>query len=536
MSTRAPLRFVLVGHFALVALAAVVLCAVLAPRPARGQVSVGYRGHIASDARFSLPGLLEKPDTGSHPRFLRNETEGRVRFDLRAGRHVRALADTTLIFTGRQDAGVMSDFSIPEKVDPFRIRSEALYVRFQDLGFEGLDLTLGRLVVPWGTGDMFNPTRALNSLDLYDPIRFGASVANQMVLLDWAPGWAVFGEKRTIFDELMFQVALVPVFRGAILPESGLTAFTDPQYARGRFHSELMAGLFDLQGAFIRQGGDLSYDVQVAQPDVHLRNMQVGARVGFNLLGVDLAFSYYRGFDGIPQPEAVYAEDVTLPEIRLGGGTELLELIEGICPEGTPCLQESLVHNRIRLVYPRIQMVGVDMATSLEFLWGAGLWAEVALVFHDDLNLQVRESDAIVDLGGGPTVLPVGRTRHAVEVSGDVFVKAVVGMDYTITPWWYVNVQYLHGFVDEFGRAHLNDYLVAGSDFQFLSDRILLRLFTIFCLQDQSTVLYPQLTGRPWGGMELTLGGLIYLGQTDTVFGSPLTGPSMIFLRAQMNF
>jgi hypothetical protein len=504
--------------------------------PAAAQVALQYRGHIGTEARFSLPGGLEKPHTGSHPRFLRNETEGRLRFELRAGRHVQGIADTTLIFTGKRDVSHMADLSIPERVDPFRVRSDALFVRFRDLGLEGLDLTLGRMIVPWGTADMFNPTRRLNSLDLENALRFGASVANQMVVLDWAPGWTVFGETRTIFDELTFQVAVVPVFRGAMLPESGLAAFSNPQLARGRFHSSVMADLFDLQTAFEAQGGALSYDVRVQQPDVHLRNVQVGARMGFNLLGVDLSFSYYRGFDGIPQPETVYAEDVVLPGLGPLGSSDLLEIVRGMCPPDEPCMQESLVHNRMRLSYPRIQVVGADMATSLEFLGGAGLWAEVAVVVHDDLRLQVRTSDAIVDLGGGPVLLPVASTRQAVEIEGGAFVKATVGMDYTIFPWWYVNAQYLHGFVDEFGGAHLNDYLVVGSDFKFLSDRVLLRLFTIFCIQDQSTVLYPQLSVQPWGGMDLTVGGLIYLGANDTVFGSPLTGPSFVFVRGQMNF
>ena len=32
-----------------------------------------------------------------------------------------------------------------------------------------------------------------------------------------------------------------------------------------------------------------------------------------------------------------------------------------------------------------------------------------------------------------------------IEDDAGVFTKVVVGMDYTPVPWWYINIQYLHG-------------------------------------------------------------------------------------------
>jgi len=521
-------------------LVALIVCAAAlgagAPPARAGAVDFRWRGFISSDARFSLPGYFDKSLTGDHPRFVRNETWINIRADLSLGRHVLAVSDLSAVFTGKRDATTIAELSERGAVDPFHLESDALFVTFRDLGTPGFDISVGRMILPWGTGDMFNPTRKLNPLDLEDPIKFGESIANQMLVLEWAPGWEVEGEDDTIFAEPFLQVAVVPVFRGAMLPDSALVAFSEPSLARSRFHSGVMAELFELQDAFASRGGDLSYDVRVEAPDLHLRNVQVGARMGFQLLGFDLSFSYYRGFDDTPRPETVYAEDVAFtpgqsPDLSVPSP---LAIVRSLCEEGDDCLVGTNVHNRIALSYPRIQQLGFDLTTSVPFLADMGLWAEVAVVFHDDLKLQVRTSDAIFPEMGAP--LGIAATRQDLEVEQGVFVKAVVGVDHSPFPWWYVNIQYLHGFVDEFGSAHLDDYLVAGSDFKLFDDRLMLRLFAILNLQDTSAVLYPQITVSPFASAELTVGAFFYFGAEDTKFGSPLTGPSTVFARAKMSF
>lgn len=500
-------------------------------------VDWNFRGYIQSDARFSLPGPFEKPDTGEHPRFIRNETELQLRMDVRANRHVQGTADVKLVFTGKRDAVFLEDTTLREKSDPYRLESDALFVTFRDIGDAGVDLSIGRMILPWGTGDMFNPTRKLNPLDLEDPLEFGDSLANQMVLLEWFPDWYVeTDDGDEVFGEVKFQLAAVPVFRGALLPSSSLIAFDNPTYSRDRFHSQIMSDLFDLQEAFSARGGQLSYDVRGTPPEVALRNVQLGAKFAFSVLGSDISLSYYRGFDDMPRPESVYAEDVALPAVPAASATQLLDIVEGMCPPGEDCLSQSLVHNRIRLTYPRIHMVGADVSTTVPFLADLGLWGEVAVVFHDDLHLQVRTSDALVPLAGELQPFGVAQTLHELEYDQGVFVKAVVGIDHTPLPWLYLNIQYLHGFVDEFGSIDLNDYIVAGTDFKFWGDRILLRLFGIFCIQDQSAVIYPQLSFTPWDAGQITVGALFYVGDNDSKFGSPLTGPSTVFVRGRFSF
>ena len=72
------------------------------------------------------------------------------------------------------------------------------------------------------------------------------------------------------------------------------------------------------------------------------------------------------------------------------------------------------------------------------------------------------------------------------------FVKATVGMDYSPTSWLYINVQYLRGFLDEFGSD--NHRTTSLPEWISLArDVVLIRLLNIFNLDDQSFVLFPAL-------------------------------------------
>ena len=114
--------------------------------------------------------------------------------------------------------------------------------------------------------------------------------------------------------------------------------------------------------------------------------------------------------------------------------------------------------------------------------------------------------------------------------------KYVVGTDYSIASWWYVNMQFLHGFVDEFGADNLENYIVAGSDLKFFNDQMTLRLFGIVNLTDQSFVLYPNLMNRFWDNTEVGLGAFLMQGAEDTKFGSPVTGPNQVFVNARYSY
>lgn len=412
------------------------------------------------------------------------------------------MADLRFIFTERSTAPDFAALTNRTLLDPVRIESDSLYVSFVDMGLDGLDLRIGRQQLIWGTADRFHPTSNFNPLDVEDPLAFGATIAQEMIHLAYRPYVFAGDEDEPWFSELGFEAVFVPRFKPAQLPESGGLAFTRPAEQLRLATTDALKSLVSTQIAFIDQGATVAYGVEVFTPELSMANAMVGARVGWRLLGVDMHVSYFRGFDDFPRAERA---EVT------GDSTA--------------------VRTDLTLTYPRVQVLGVDMATSLDWLGGLGLWAEVGITFHDDLHVVIDGHTFVGNQTG--TVFPNGPN---VEFPAGQFVKATVGMDYTPISWWYINVQYLHGFVDEFGADELEDYLVAGMDFKLFRDKLLLRTFTILNFQDLSWVLFPQIVVMPFGGGEISIGAFLFFGDEDTKFGSPVAGSSTVFTKAKFSF
>jgi hypothetical protein len=164
---------------------------------------------------------------------------------------------------------------------------------------------------------------------------------------------------------------------------------------------------------------------------------------------------------------------------------------------------------------------------------------------------------------------PIGAdAQKPVVVESTPFVKATVGIDYTIAQRVYLNVQYVHGFIDEFGagraarprrdsinlaespriEARVGDYIVAGVDIKALRERLLFRLFAVFKLPSvdlesrlwddwaPTGVLFPQIVYHVFDGTELMLGAFIMLGDRSTKFGDPAAGGSEVFVKAKVSF
>ena len=400
------------------------------------------------------------------------------------------------MFTERSDPQTFAGLVDRQALDPWRLESDALFVELVDIAGKGsgLDLRIGRQQIIWGTADKFHPVSNLNALDVEDALLFGAVVANEMISLRYRPGVSAGDEDSPWFDELSFEVVFVPFFKPAQLPNSAGLAFTDQaeleRQAKTVELRKLIQAQKDVSNLFT-----FSYSPEVVLPAKEGANSMVGARLGWRLLGIDMGFSYFYGFDGFPRAEKVIVN------------------VDG-----------TRADSAIRLTYPRKHVFGIDMATSLDFLGGVGLWAEVAVVAHDNLYRFIDPRPILA--------APVLEKEH----DGGVFVKAVVGIDYTFGSRWYVNIQYMHGFVDEFGQRNLGDYLVAGSEIKFPKDIISLRLFTILDFDTFSYVVYPQLTATPWSGAELAVGGFLFLGTPDSKFGAKIAGRSTVFFKATYRF
>jgi hypothetical protein len=247
--------------------------------------------------------------------------------------------------------------------------------------------------------------------------------------------------------------------------------------------------------------------------------------------GVSLAVSYFNGYSDIAYVSQV-TPTVTEPDTG-EEGTSFLDLISGATLEDlaelgpiieTTDLTGFIVDNEVILRYPEIQMVGGQFSTSLDFLGGMGLWGEVAVFSHDDLALELNLQSL------------VGTTEREVTLEGGTFMKVAAGVDYSILRNWYVNIQYLKGFVDEFGAQNLNQYVVLVNDLKFINETMLVRTVVVHQIEEPTGLVYPNIIFTPFQGGELSIGGLIYYGKPETKFGSPVVGPNVAFVKARYSF
>src|SRR4051794_21312026 len=256
---------------------------------ARADVDIKFGGQIASDIRYRLAGEEVPPasPTATVPfpsqqrllpyGFSRNENLIKAQLTLSISDRVKAVADIDFYWYGYSDINDINADTLHERVDPYRLEANAAYVDIYKI-LPKLDLRIGRQVVVWGTGDKFNLTNNVNTLDLSDPLLFGRALANNMIRVDWNP-WA----------DLIVTAAWVPIFRPAQLPRTAPLAVSTPNRPPPVQEQSIRTTL----GMFAELMPPSRINVLTMQPDPSLSNSQVGLRVSARLFGFDLAGSYY---------------------------------------------------------------------------------------------------------------------------------------------------------------------------------------------------------------------------------------------------
>ena len=338
------------------------------------------------------------------------------------------------------------------------------------------------------------------------------------------------------------QLAYVPFFTPALLPPSAATALLDPDtmppYVEESDRSKIryLQEFIELDS---RYRPDISANLEL--PENRFKNGQVGFKVGSKLGPVDLSASYYRGFHDIPMPVNVATRNIA------PFSDEMTEV---------PPDQRYWYESEVTLIYPKMQVIGLDFATQLGFLDNAGLWGEAGLFIPGDDYRLVTDLPIPIDVT--PTD---GISMRSNEVDGPVvgakngkplpYVKATVGMDYTIGKHVYLQAQYLRGFIDEFGAGNMGNYLVGGSELVFFGRHLVFRTFAVVDFprspaeyifpedgkDTASVVIAPSLIMvPPWGFVTLELGGFAFIGDYQTKFGQAATGSSIAYLKVAGQF
>lgn len=482
-----------------------------------------WSGELRSDTHVRLQDVGEGPFYGPEPLeqgLARNE--GRLKLKLVSlGDRFAGVADLDFVYTGvPADIERLSDLSDRERTDPYWLETHALYIDAPEIFGEGLDLRVGFQKVMWGVGDQFNPTNNLNSEDLENPLLFGEQQANFMVKFDWNE---LFGED----NEFTFTAAVVPVFKPAQLPTSsylGLAQtdrlpFVDATWSRVIASQQALAdGL----------GFPVSVrDVSPEMPETSLENVQAAVAAQLAIGDHDLALSYYVGRHDLP---------VAVRQTTVEGS-------ESLCDPADEADCVKLLETDIELRYPRMQVIGLNATGELDlFGWLSdsvhplGYRLEAGLFFPERQRIRLYNDFSSLPFPNGEYDYSMveGAGGQAPEVLTDEpFMKWTLGLDYSLGEHVYLNVQWVHGLVDEFGAGdfihegysvrtsgavteesdlllgcvlpgvddegnpagasgetcgrtllapRLGDYLVFGADVKFMNQNALIRIFTILGL------------------------------------------------------
>ncbi len=497
---------------------------------ARADIDFKFGGQISSDLRFRLGGE-EVPAYGTDAilpnqqrllryGFSRNENRIKTQLSLGIGNRVKAVADVDFVFYGFSDVHDLEGTLYRERVDPWYIESDAAYLDVYRI-LPHLDLRIGRQIVSWGSADKFNPTNNLNTLDFSDPLLFGKALANQMVRLDWNP-----------IADLIITAVWVPIFRPARLPRTAPLALTEVQRPAPVQDDVQRQTLGFLAATYPPN----QLKVYALEPAPSIQNSQVGVRISGRALNIDMAVSYYYGRFGIPSP--------AMATLRPGG------LVE------------------VGVVWPRMHVLGFDLAGTIEKLGGLGWWIEGGVFFPQRIDYSTIDAlapgqwDPVTFDPDGSYHLGYPEHSRGTVIPSTPFVKLTAGIDYSFNKHVYANVQYVYGFIDEFGagkaafaragaaigdaprtEARIGHYAVAGADIKVFNDQLLIRFFGAFKIpqigdQDPrfTAVLFPQLVWAVWDATELSLGSFVFLGPRDSKFGDPAAGATELFLKAKFTY
>lgn len=224
-----------------------------------------------------------------------------------------------------------------------------------------------------------------------------------------------------------------------------------------------------------------------------------GARLRGFAFNTDLSLSYVYGRLHLPVPE-----HAVLTPVNMTGNIDVAAT----------------------MTFPRHHILGADLAGSIGRV---GVWAEAAVFFPErKINMTVESPmDTFVET----------------MMEKKAYTKLLLGADYTFTNEIYINIQYLKGFLHEYGHGNLNDYLVLQTERWFRQNTLRIQplaggISIADCDEpaDNYALFYtPEITYAGIDNLELSLGGYFFCGKGDNLFAG-LKNLNMLRLHVRASF
>jgi hypothetical protein len=354
---------------------------------------------------------------------------------------------------------ILEDSQFNENIQPFSIRPNDLWFRIQT---DQHQIKIGYQKVLWGVATGVSLLNTVNGLDLRDPTRFDQRLSSPLI------------HSRSTFGKWSFEAVVSPFFTPAQLSTSGIGLLPTPEDA------------FEIDGEPI--------DIRSAKgtltlPESSINNTQFASRFLFSGPNINIAGSYYHGFDSLPQASG---------ELLLTGFQT----------------NQNRVDVGIPLVYPSIDILGLSSTVSLP-LNSIG-WAEVTYSLPQETKLIASQSqlEALEVLG---TISEVPSPLPQTQTQGNTpYWKWIVGVERYIGPV-LCNAQWVHGFFTERQKQDILDYGMLSIRWNVTPT---IRIDSGTAFNQTGAVLSSDLYFLIQDELEISVGGFLSPAKNDSAFYS----------------
>lgn len=457
-----------------------------------GSYPLDFRGSLESSVRFA-------PENEWEIAFTEFELDTIISGTL--NQRLTILIEPKIVSRPIKEMLELSDLQTRTGADPVYLELGEVYGELKDLLIKNLDVKIGRVRVAWGVADKFNPTDNLNPDDLSDTLDFGEKIPSLGMSASWY-----------IKESSKIQFVWMPLFAPAALPP--LTEELQKKMA-SQFEIEPDTGseFLDstLSGMFAPEEIDINKINQLSRlPEAKLENSTVGVKVATMIFDFDCSASYVYGFDDIGTAELVeISVDETLtPEIAAFMG------------------------------YPRLHIIGADLAGALSWLNDLGIWAEAAYFIPEPIKLKVLAylPDYLLNIAeiAGGKIEDGALVVSEQKTSDEPYLKVTAGSDYTFKNDVYINFQYVRGLPFENSSDLINDYFVLRMERPFMHETIKATFFALWSSNDGSWGLGPGIEYYPFDGAKLEAAYFYPLGSEDSMLKE--LSDALLILNAKLSF
>ncbi len=387
---------------------------------------------------------------------------------------------------------------------PFSYEIREANFELYDFLVKNLDVTIGRQRIAWGTADGINPTDNLNPYDLSDIWDFGSHLGSDAI------------DFRYYIKDFKIEGVFLPYFTPARMPFGDWWQAFDsgndmPDTMQIREVNNLVPPI-----TINLKYNNMTYDY-IYPSNRFSETPGYGLKVAGNILGFDVSASYVYGRDGLPLPSVA---TINMDSVSSSFDTAYLSV-------------------NTTLIYPRVNIFGFDFAGTIGNI---GVRGELGVFVPDKQYMLTVNSPDPNDMVTVPFLEfeAVGTPEDSIVLDNKPYARYVLGADYIFSNGYYINVQYIHGFINERGQGNLNDYLSLHFEMKFFDEKLIIAPTDIFATvydwndieNNYAYVYMPSITYQATDNAKFEIGARIIDGKGNGLFAN-IKDKDQLYIKAK---